>query len=124
MKIVADESVEGRVVAKLREEGHSVIYVAELHPGITDDEVLHLAETEGNLLLTSDKDFGDITYLQRQSSVGIVLVRLQALSSEQKARILASVLREHANQLLRAFTVITPSSIRIRHQQGGPKRDD
>jgi predicted nuclease of predicted toxin-antitoxin system len=124
LKIVADESVEGRVVAKLREGGHSVIYIAELHPGITDDDVLNIAETEADLLLTSDKDFGDITFLQRKSKVGIVLARLQTLSSEQKAHILSSVIDEHADELSGAFTVVTPSSVRIRHQHGGLERDD
>ena len=124
MRLVADEGVEARIVAKLREEGHEVIYVAELRPGITDQEVLQLAETEGNLLLTADKDFGDLTYLQQASRVGIVLVRLHELSSELKSRIVAGVFRDHAEELSGAFTVVTASSIRIRHQYGGVKRND
>jgi predicted nuclease of predicted toxin-antitoxin system len=124
LKIVVDESVEGRVVARLRADGHEVIYVAELHPGITDEEVLHLAEAQGNLLLTADKDFGDLTYLQQKSTVGIVLARLHGLSTEQKARIIAGVLRQHSEQLLDAFTVVSASSIRIRSQHGGFGRDD
>jgi predicted nuclease of predicted toxin-antitoxin system len=123
LRIVADESIEARIVAKLREEGHEVIYVAELRPGITDQEVLQVAETEGNLLLTADKDFGDLTYLQ-QESIGIVLVRLHALSSELKAQIIAAVFRDHAEELSGAFTVVTTTSIRIRHQHGGVKRNE
>jgi predicted nuclease of predicted toxin-antitoxin system len=124
LRIVADENVDGWVVAKLREEGHEVIYVAELHSRITDQEVLQLAAVEGNLLLTSDKDFGELTFLQRQGNVGIVLARLNALSPEQKARIVAGVLREHADELLGAFTVVTPSSVRIRQRHGGVVRED
>ena len=124
MKIVADESLEGEILARLRQEGHDVIYVAELHPGITDQDVLKLAEREDALLLTADKDFGDITYRQRQSTLGIVLARLHTLSAEQKARRVAGVLVGHAEELTGAFTVVTAGSIRIRHGYGGLKQDD
>lgn len=124
MKIVADESVEGRIVTRLRQEGHEILYVAELNPGITDQDVLHLAETEDALLLTSAKDFGDITYHQQQSKAGIVLARLHSLSAEQKARILAGVLVDHSAELTGAFTVVSAGSIRIRHGYGGLKQDD
>lgn len=43
MKIVADEGVDRQVVEQLRRENHEVIYVAELAAGISDDEVLRLA---------------------------------------------------------------------------------
>ncbi|MDQ3929598.1 MAG: DUF5615 family PIN-like protein [Chloroflexota bacterium] len=110
-------------MARLRKEDHEVIYVAELHSGVSDQEVLRLAEAERALLLTSDKDFGDITYLQQHSKVGIVLLRLHALSSEQKASIVVRLLREHEEELLGAFTVLRASSVRIRYQYGGRKRD-
>lgn len=58
MKLVADENVDGPVVARLREDGHEVDYVAEMAPGIGDDEVLDYANGRQALLITTDKDFG------------------------------------------------------------------
>ncbi len=85
MNFVADESVDFSVVRRLRQDGHSVAYVPELRPGMTDDEVLDLANREAAILLTADKDFGELVYRQRMYAHGIVLIRLAGLSPAQKA---------------------------------------
>ena len=65
MKLVADESVEGPTVEFLRRDGHHVLYVAELEPGMQDPDVLELAWSEQAVLLTADKDFGDLVFRRR-----------------------------------------------------------
>lgn len=55
MNLLADESVEQQIVARLRLDGHEVLYVAEMEPGITDDVVLERANERSALLLTGDK---------------------------------------------------------------------
>jgi predicted nuclease of predicted toxin-antitoxin system len=62
MKIVADEGVDRQVVEALRGENHDVTYIAELAPGISDEEVLQLANERDALLLTTDKDFGELVF--------------------------------------------------------------
>ncbi|MBU1744766.1 MAG: DUF5615 family PIN-like protein [Proteobacteria bacterium] len=54
-------------------------------PGISDDTVLELANNEGSLLLTSDKDFGDLVFRLRRLSAGVVLIRLAGLTPAKKA---------------------------------------
>lgn len=56
MKFVGDESVESQIIERLRFDGHEVWYVAEMNPGISDDEVLQTANTFGCILLTSNQD--------------------------------------------------------------------
>jgi predicted nuclease of predicted toxin-antitoxin system len=68
LNILADESVDGPIVKRLRQEGHTVQYIAEMTPGITDDMVLELANQEAALLLTADKDFGELVFRQRRVS--------------------------------------------------------
>lgn len=58
MNLLADEGVDRAVVERLQNDGHDVLYVAELSPSITDEEVLQQANDRGALLVTSDKDFG------------------------------------------------------------------
>ncbi len=116
MKIVADESVDKAIVLRLRAEGHSVIYIAEQKPGITDKKVLDRSNAEKSLLLTADKDFGELVFRQNLVSRGIVLIRLCGLPSWQKCDIVSNALQQHQNQLMNSFTVITANSIRIRHQ--------
>ena len=65
MNFLADESVDRLIVEHLRQEGHLVSYIAELGPGMADDAVLHLANQETALLLTADKDFGEMVFRQR-----------------------------------------------------------
>ncbi len=62
MNFVADEGVDNQIVKKLREEGHQVLYIAEMDPGISDDEVLHQANSQNALLITADKDFGELIF--------------------------------------------------------------
>ena len=76
MRLVADESVEGPTVERLRRDGHVVIYVADLDPGIEDPDVLAVAWREQALILTADKDFGEIVFRRRHPHAGVLLLRL------------------------------------------------
>ena len=114
MKVVADEGVDRPVVKRLREDGHEVLYVAELEPGISDERVLELANGEEAVLLTSDKDFGELVFRQKKATNGVILIRLAGISPARKAEIVASALAEHASEMERAFVVISPEVLRIR----------
>lgn len=116
MKLLADEGVDQQIVKRLRQEGHTVLYVAEMEPGISDDEVLNLANQETAILLTADKDFGELIFRQGRISAGVILLRLAGLSQESKKEAVASVIRVHADKLQQAFAVITPGVVRIRHK--------
>lgn len=76
MRLLADEGVEARVVERLRDEGHDVDYVAELSPGVSDDEVLGRADEDGRILITVDKDFGELVFRMGRVSTGVLLLRL------------------------------------------------
>ena len=66
------------------------------------------------VLITADKDFGELVFRQRKSASGVVLRRLAGLSSDRKAGIVREFFAEHESQLLGAFSVITPGKLRIR----------
>ena len=114
MNLLADEGVDRAVVERLREDGHDVLYVAELSPSIPDDDVLRQANDRGALLVTADKDFGELVFRQGRVHFGVVLLRLVGLSNATKAQIVAEVCRDRASELSRAFSVISPGQVRIR----------
>ena len=114
MKFLGDENLDWQIVERLRLDGHEVLYVVEMQPGIPDDEVLNLANNESAILLTSDKDFGELVFRLRRIAAGVVLIRLFGLSSNDRVEIIANAINEHADELLGAFTVISSKSIRIR----------
>ena len=114
MKLPADEGVDGPIVAQLRSDGHEVWYVAEMAPGIPDEMVLDIANQEPAILITTDKDFGELIFRQQRLSPGIVLIRLAGIPAREKAALVSEVLRDHGGELEQAFTVLTPKTIRIR----------
>ena len=114
MNLLADESVDRPVVERLRADKHSVVYVAELDPGVGDDAVLERANHDGMLLITADRDFGELVFRLGRIHAGVVLIRLAGLSSEVKANAVSRALAERGDELLSAFSVISPGSLRIR----------
>lgn len=115
MNILADESVDRQIVERLRQDGHDVLYVAEVEPSISDDVVLERANKKRALLVTGDKDFGEIVFRDnRLSSGGVVLLRLAGLSTERKAAFVSEVFQTHGAQFPHHFSVIAPGKVRIR----------
>lgn len=114
MNFVADESVDQPIVDRLRCDGHQVWSVAEMTPGISDDAVLSLANREDALLLTADKDFGELVFRQRLITSGVILIRLAGLSEARKAETVAFAINKHGDEMQQLFTVITPGIIRFR----------
>jgi predicted nuclease of predicted toxin-antitoxin system len=117
VNLFADESVERQVVERLRLDAHDVEYVAELTPSIVDEEVLQRANARETVLVTADKDFGDLVFRQGLVHSGVVPLRLAGLANATKAEIVAEVVRLHAAELIGAFTVITPGQVRIRRKR-------
>jgi predicted nuclease of predicted toxin-antitoxin system len=114
MRFVADESVDNAIVARLRANGQDVDYVAEVAPSLSDDEVIDRANSQSALLVTEDKDFGELVYRLRRVHGGVVLVRLPGMSTSLKADIVAETVTDRGVELPKAFTVISPGLVRIR----------
>lgn len=114
MKFVADEGVEELIVSKLRSEGHDVLYIAETDAGLDDDSILQSADQEGRILITRDKDFGELVFRLKKVHSGIMLNRLYQLKVEFKADLILKVINQYGEALLGCYTVIQPGKIRIR----------
>ena len=115
MKFLADESVDFPIVKLLRENNFEVDYIAEIKPGITDKQVINLANQKKRILITADKDFGEIVFRQRKISSGIVLYRLSGLANKEKSEKILSLIYEHQSSIEGNFTVITQKQIRIKN---------
>ena len=117
LNFLADESVDRQIVDALRETGYDISWVSDSYPGITDTEVLKLAENSGAILLTGDKDFGGLVYIQRLQNHGVVLFRLSGLPQGRKAAIAIDAFSNHADDFAGSFSVITPNRVRVRRQR-------
>ena len=114
MKFLADENLDAPIVKELRANGFDVLFILESHSGIDDEDVLSIAKSQDRLLITQDKDFGELVFRLNQIHAGVILVRLGGISPSQKASIVTYTVLTHLNELANAFTVIQEKSIRIR----------
>ena len=119
MKFLADENLDRSVIQKLREAGHEVISVAEMEPGIPDEVVLGTANSQGAMLVTEDKDFGELVFRRSLVHQGVILLRLAGLPVAAKAELIVATLVKHEHELNGAFAVVTPRAIRIRRSRLG-----
>jgi len=118
VKFVADENVDKVIVDSLRDSEHEVLYIPEFAGALSDSEVLSLARSEIAILITTDKDFGELVFRQRRATHGVVLLRLAGVEAAEKARLTLSAVAAHGEELAESFTVVTPKSVRIRKHQG------
>ena len=114
MKFFADEGLDYPLVAALREQAHEVIYAAEDFSGKADAILLEEALKQKVLLLTKDKDFGEMVIRQQQTTTGVVLIRIEALNVPANVNLVVSLIRQHEADLYNSFTVIQEDKIRIR----------
>ena len=114
MKIVADENIDREIVDRLRASGHDVLFIAEAEPGVDDQTVLSRSLKADGVLLTADKDFGDLVFRQRLLHSGVLLIRLAGVESGMKAGLVAATFDQHAAELSTGFAVLSRRSLRFR----------
>ena len=78
MRFLADESCDFGVVGILRASGHDVLAVSEISPRLSDEDVALWARREQRILLTEDKDFGQLAFASGDPSGGLILIRFPA----------------------------------------------
>lgn len=114
MKFLADENIGYKIIKPLRELGFDIKSILEIDKGLVDLAVLSFANKENKILITCDKDFEELVYLNKLIHSGVILLRLNNDSSENKLKVLKKLLEVHLKQLNKAFTVVTESKVRIR----------
>jgi predicted nuclease of predicted toxin-antitoxin system len=114
MKFLVDESTGSAVTEYLRSTGHDVLSVAEAIPQADDSDILARAVGEGRIIVTNDKDFGELIFRSGQAHHGVLLLRLHDESSTNRVRVVKSVLEQYLDRLVGCFTVATEVGVRIR----------
>ena len=114
MNFLADECCDALLVQGLRGDGHDVLYVKESAPGTDDRTVLQMAAIQQRVLLTEDKDFGELVVRLKLPAYGIVFLRMNPADSAGKLARFRNLLRHHAQRLPGSFVVLTPKMARFR----------
>ncbi len=114
MRFIVDESTGIAVVEHLRNSGYDVLAVAEIMRQADDPDILTLALNQDRILITNDKDFGELVFRSGKRHRGVLLLRLHDESSTNRVRVVKSVLERHADRLPNHFVVATENRVRIR----------
>ena len=113
LKFVADVNVEKAIVDLLREKGFDIKWVTEFNPDMNDPALLRMATAQKRILLTNDKDFGEMVFLQKKLSHGTILLRIKGQESKLKVRLVGRLIEKHGDKLAGHFVVVTKDKFRF-----------
>lgn len=112
---LANENFPFPSIKILREAGHFVRSISLSKPGITDHEVLKIAKEESLIILTLDKDYGEIVFRNNMSfPPAVIFFRSKGADPQEAGRTLAAFLRSQKYSFIDSFTVIEKNNIRQR----------
>jgi len=114
MKWMVEESAGIAIAAFLRDLDHDVIAVAESLPQAEDSAILIRAVQEQRIVVTNDKDFGELVFRSGQKHSGVVLLRLRDERSPNRLAVMQAVLNQISGTMHNRFIVATERNIRIR----------
>ncbi|OGD66973.1 hypothetical protein A3F08_00170 [Candidatus Berkelbacteria bacterium RIFCSPHIGHO2_12_FULL_36_9] len=114
MKFLVDENTGIKVSHFLSEQGYDSVSATEKFLGFTDKVILKKAEQEKRIVITNDKDFGDLIFYHGLNSRGVVLLRLVDESVQNKIKIIKILLEKHQDKIKGNFVVVSENNIRVR----------
>jgi len=120
VKLLLDTCISGGTVAPLKAAGHDVIWAGDWAADPGDEEILALAYEEGRILITLDKDFGELALVHGHAHAGII--RLVVLSTSQQTPTCLMVLNRYGTELESgAIVTVEPGRIRVRPASSHPE---
>jgi len=113
MRFVVDECTGPAVAQWLRQQNHDVISVFDEIRGADDKEVIKIASEQNRILITNDKDFGELVFREKKPHKGVILLRLEDERVANKIAVLKNLLKKYENSLSGHFIVVTETTVRI-----------
>ncbi len=120
MRFLVDESAGPGLSRWLLDHGHDVYSIYDEARGSPDDLVIQTAFEENWIIVTSDKDFGELVYRRRRPHKGVVLLRLDDLRLQARIAVMQRLLDQFADRLEGGFVVVSEQRVRF----GGPPRSE
>ena len=111
MRFLVDECTGKRLAKLLEKESHDVLFVGDVMPSASDDEVIRRAEKENRILITDDRDFGELVFRLGKPTKGVILLRT-GVNPEKRLKALVKLFRNY--EIAEKFVVLKEDSVRIR----------
>ena len=113
MKFIVDECTGPSVAGWLINVGHDVYSVYELSRGLSDESVLEIARKDGRVLITNDRDFGEMIFRLKMQHCGVIFLRLLDNSPQGKIEVLKKIMDNHSDIIEGNFITATEKRIRV-----------
>jgi predicted nuclease of predicted toxin-antitoxin system len=114
MKFLADAHISVEMVGMIRELGHDCLGSSVIPPRMQDVDVLRMAADDGRVVVTSDKDFGELVIIHRIACPGVVLIRVALADESDRVAYLRSVWPTVLSRLPGSFVTVSTSGVRAR----------
>ncbi len=114
LKFVLDVGVGYKVWQYLTDNGFDATLITAINPSMSDVDILLIAENEARMVITMDKDFGDLVYHSGKAHKGVLLLRLEDASGEEKAITMQFIMENFKDQIEGKFCVFKNGRLRIR----------
>lgn len=112
LKFLADVNVEKSIIEEIKALGYNITSVAEIDAKMPDSKIFELANAENKILITNDKDFGEIVFRQKLISSGIILIRLEKQDINVKIKLIKKLLIFYKEKIQYHFIVINQNKFR------------
>lgn len=114
LKLLIDVGVGIKVEAWLKHKNYDARSIRDLDPRMSDVEILKIAMFEKRLIITMDKDFGELIYKSKWPHSGVLLLRLEDERAEEKIKVVEAILRDYSSEIINKFSVFKNNRLRIR----------
>jgi predicted nuclease of predicted toxin-antitoxin system len=114
LKFLVDVGVGEKVEEYLLEKRYDTKAVRSLDQSMSDQEIIRLAALEKRIVITMDKDFGELVYHSGMDHCGILLLRLEDATGSEKQQVIAKILAKYADNMKNNFCVYQNKKFRFR----------
>ena len=114
MKFLFDVGVGIGAENWLKTEGYDVLAVRDIDPRLLDETILERAEREGRIVVTMDKDFGELVYRSGRAHAGVLLLRMEDANGEEKREALEAIIKHYGETITGNFAVYQRGKLRVR----------
>jgi len=114
LKFLIDVGVGKQVEHYLQTQGYDIKTVRAIDNKMPDTDIIHLAVAENRMVITMDKDFGELVYHCGMAHSGVLLLRLEEATGTQKVQVIADILANYSTQIFHCFCVFQNDKLRIK----------
>ena len=110
MKFLVDANLGREFTSLVNKAGYDGVFINDLRQNASDEDILYIAENEGRVVITNDKDFGELIFKSNRPTRGIILLRTLATEPVERFELMKDILDKAEGK----FIVVEEGRIRIR----------